>query len=67
MAGVDLQRIDCTDDEDAPVAALQRKWSVDGLPTVIVLDAAGNEVGRVTTGAAADLAQLDVLFLRAKR
>jgi thiol:disulfide interchange protein DsbD len=37
---------DATDDEDPAVQALQKKYRVVGLPTVILFDASGKEVAR---------------------
>jgi thiol:disulfide interchange protein DsbD len=39
-------RVDATDDEAPDTKRLQEKYKVVGLPTVIMLDAAGNEVAR---------------------
>lgn len=43
-----LLKIDATQDDDPKVMELQKKYRVVGLPTVILLDAKGNEVERLT-------------------
>lgn len=39
-------QIDATDDDDARIEALKGKYRVVGLPTVVLIDTAGNEVKR---------------------
>lgn len=46
--------VDATDADDEQIKALQEKYKVKGLPTVIMLDRAGNEVFRLTEFAKAD-------------
>jgi thiol:disulfide interchange protein DsbD len=41
-------KIDCTDDEDPGAEAIKARYHVIGLPTIIVLDANGNEQARFT-------------------
>jgi thiol-disulfide isomerase/thioredoxin len=42
-----LIQVDATDDEDAAVKAIEAKYRVVGLPTIIVFDAAGREKKRI--------------------
>lgn len=45
---------DVTDDQSPDAAATLRRFRVDGVPTVVVLDPGGREVGRVTKSVALD-------------
>ncbi|EYF06950.1 protein-disulfide reductase DsbD family protein [Chondromyces apiculatus] len=47
-------RVDATDDEDPNVVALQAKYGVKGLPTVILLDSTGKEAARFNEFVPAD-------------
>jgi thioredoxin:protein disulfide reductase len=47
-------KVDASDDDDPEVKRLQKKYKVIGLPTVVVLDAQGNEKIRYTEFVAAD-------------
>jgi hypothetical protein len=45
---VDVKRIDCSDDADPAVAAAEKRYETKGiLPTLVVYDPTGNEVGRM--------------------
>ena len=41
-------RVDATNEDSPPVAALMKKYRVTGLPTVVIVDSTGKEVNRVT-------------------
>lgn len=41
-------RVDATDDDDPKVTELTKKYRVIGLPTLVILDARGSEVARIT-------------------
>jgi len=50
--------------QSAPeTAAAEKRWRVEGMPTIVVVDSAGREVGRITS--ASDLGQLPGLIARA--
>ncbi len=42
--GVERFRVDGTDQSDPNVKAAERKFEVQGFPTVIFIDASGNEI-----------------------
>jgi thiol:disulfide interchange protein DsbD len=48
-------QIDATDDDDARIEALKGKYRVVGLPTVVLIDTAGNEVKRFNEFVDADV------------
>ena len=41
-------KIDLTDDEDPTNAAIKKKYNIQGLPAVLLLDSSGTEVKRIT-------------------
>ena len=47
-------KVDATNDEDPNVVRLQKKYGVVGLPTVVVLNADGEEKARFNEFVAAD-------------
>jgi thiol:disulfide interchange protein len=67
LAGADVQRVDCTDDDAPGIASAEKERNVQGVPTVIVLDAAGHEVGRITSPTPQDLSRLHALIAAAQK
>jgi thiol:disulfide interchange protein DsbD len=47
-------RIDCTDSDSPPAAAALKRWNVLAMPTVVILDAAGKELRRISQYLSAD-------------